>query len=107
MRAILVFITVLALAGCSKPHLKELYGSLDDNVDYMTYDQAVSAWGIPSRVVSEEDEITAFWRTEFRGMMASYEGNLVYSVPVPHGWELELVFDRQTMKLSDWDYRQW
>ncbi len=65
----------------------------------LTYDQAVAALGEPGVYKEHENEIVASWSRTF-----SEQANIAQDVG---GEKLIMYFDKNTMKLINWDYKRW
>jgi len=98
------------ISGCGPTHkaqLQEFYKNLDGAVNKMTYDQAIATWGPPTSITQGDKVFVATWFSERKGAAAMPIGNMMFAVPLSHGWELGLTFNKETKKMVYWRYREW
>lgn len=114
----------LVLAACEEPDVRTqelttpqqaevLYRTwIQDSIGALTIQDAYRKFGHPSSSVDLGDLISVLWANESRsGVLVPMPGIGVVPGPIieapPHGWRLELLFDRQTKMLKDGRYRAW
>ncbi|MCK5235714.1 MAG: hypothetical protein KAR06_01915, partial [Deltaproteobacteria bacterium] len=95
--------------------IEDFYSMMDSSLGIMTYDDAVTRWGVPLRKTETEESFTAVWVSEVPDKLLGYKEEANSSVikrvkiveDVPRGEELTLGFNKDTMKLKNWNYEGW
>lgn len=104
-------ISLFFIMGCAsnntKTGLQDLYRELDARLNIMTYDEALMAWGEPNSVVEGDEIFIVTWRQEKSSKAVLPYRRSLFVVPVSHGSELRLTFDKDTKKMIRWDFKQW
>lgn len=90
-----------------KRRLQEFYAFLNSNVGKMTLDDAVVRWGPPLSRYEGDELVVAEWNSESTSQLVAPIGNMWVAVPVQHGWQLRLSFEKSSRKLSAWNYKAW
>jgi hypothetical protein len=49
----------------------------------------------------------AIWHSESSSAIAGPVGDMIVAVPVNHGEELQLAFDKRTNRMVQWNHRAW
>ena len=107
MKPRLIFLcSVVLLVACASQGERQFIDSLNAGLDYMTFRQAVGAWGPPVRisVVEGQPVFVATWvakdesGTDF--VPASRYHTL--ALAIEHGCEMTLTFMKTTGILVDW-----
>jgi len=73
----------------------------------MTYDNALSMWGEPSNIVNGDEIFVATWthNTVESKMVATGESAVARSGN--RGWILHLTFDKETKKMTFYNFYNW
>ena len=108
-----------SLIGCG-PSAKSIAYKMDSQVGTLTYDQAISRWGPPIRVVGGSGVYVAVWSVEappnpgvtvFKFLTPFLAESLPQGYPIVssmgHGEALRIAFDKSTRSMVDWSYRRW
>ena len=109
-RFLLVILSIIFIGGCAsgrQAQLEEFYRSLESNINVMTYDQAIVNWGQPASIVEGEDITLVTWGSQTSGSLAVPLMGMTATMPVSHGWELQLTFNKTTNRMVYWKYREW
>lgn len=104
---IFLFFIMACASNNTKTKLQQFYRELDANIDIMTYDDALMRWGEPSSKVEGVEIFIVTWRKEKSSKVVLPEGNSVLIVPVTHGFEFRLTFDKNTNKMIKWDLKKY
>ncbi len=112
-------ISEVIMAGAEEDrHSAEFYASLDRSVGGMTYDDFLTSWGPSVSIAEGRNILVATWGHSTSGPVripiggssiaatGAPIGGIVYSGLVEVGWELRLVFDRETQLLKKWTYQE-
>lgn len=102
----------IAMAGAKredaeKQRLEAFQSFLNANVGSMTLDDAVVRWGPPVSRYEGDELVVAEWNSESTSQVVAPIGNMWVAVPVQHGWQLHLSFEKSSRKLSSWSYKEW
>lgn len=114
--AILCFFLMVSCGSSTKT----IAHSMDSQVGTLTYDQAVSRWGPPIRVLGGSGVYVAVWLVEappnlglriFSFLMPVLAESLPQGYPIVssmrHGEALRIAFDEGTRFMVDWSYHRW
>jgi len=100
-KTLIPLVLLLSLACAPRPLAKRL--DFPSKTDIKTYDDALIKYGTPDSVSEGEKIFAATWSyKETRGAMVNRFG-IVRS----RGWELQLIFDKETKEMINWKYRRW
>jgi hypothetical protein len=112
-RVFLLLLCVFLLAGCTASTQHKTHGRLEDFTDYlnqqinvMTYSQAVEAWGTPERVTHSIGFFVATWPGSARASRAASAGTSPPGLPVAPKQTLQLTFDKETDRMVQWKYQE-
>jgi hypothetical protein len=112
----------IALAACTPPWIRarqerealeaeqrweEFKTRMDGYIGTRSYDETLKALGPPTAVADGDRIRVATWREESESEILSHMGGFITSMPISHGYELKMTFDKQTSLLQSWDYKEW
>lgn len=87
---------------------EEFRAYLSNQINIMTYDEALVNWGKPIELVQGDNIFVAKWGNETIGpRVVMPVGNMWVAGNPRHGWILQLSFDKRTKKLIAWKYNNW
>jgi len=106
--SLLLIIACAANTGSNKKLTakKQIQEFFDSKINIMTYDDALMQWGEPSSIVEGSEIFVVTWRKEKSSEVVLAEKKSMVIVPVTHGFEFRLTFDKDTNKLIKWDLRR-
>lgn len=104
-----VIVLILSIVGCAGAQIEKVRNYLDSNMNKMTYDKAIMQWGPPTSVAEGENIFVATWLySQTSGAITAPVGTMyLLTMPISHGWKLELTFDKKTNRMIYWKYNQW
>lgn len=122
--SLMMGLCALVLAGCEEPQVRSqeiptpqqeeaiMQAWIQRSIGYLPLQSAYRKFGHPVSAVEMGDLISILWANESRsGVLVPMPGIGVVPGPIievpPHGWRLELLFDRQTKFLKDGRYKAW
>ena len=107
MRTPRVLILALLMFYACGLQYQQFYRELDGQINVMTYDQALMRFGQPTSIAPGQDVFVATWFSNSSSTMVVPTGNSVIAMPINHGEELRLTFNRSTNRLAYWTHRHW
>jgi len=102
-----LFFIMACASNNTKTELQNFYKELDTKINIMTYDEALMRWGEPSSVVEGDEMFLVTWREEKSSKAVLPYRRSLFVVPVSHGSELRLSFDKNTKKMIKWVFKRW
>jgi hypothetical protein len=78
---------------------------MDSSIGRMTYDEALSIWGPPTKVERGQDILVASWGSVRQGPPLLVNGMILGGRS--HGYEFTLWFHGEKALLTKWDVGQW
>ena len=98
-----IFCLTIALAACGPPRIIKILRANPD----MTYDSAITYFGPPTQCSTGDKVIVCAWRESSNSTIFSPTALGVIATPIQSGYELRIIFDRQTRSGIRWYYRRW
>jgi hypothetical protein len=120
----LLFLAALTLClGCSstpgpvregptlQEHIAQRQANLNSAIGKLRYDEAISRWGQPTRVVDGDKIRSALWRHEFDGGTVAVP-DPIYLAPMyvereSHGEQMDMIISKGTGLLQSIRYSAW
>lgn len=111
MLCILVPLLFSSCGGGNATHRKSFIEGLNSEIGFATLDDLISEMGPPQVSIETPEGIWYTWRKVNSGAVSGGFSvgffSMMMGAPVETGEELNCLFDRDTGRLSDYDYRQW
>lgn len=98
-------------SGCGLTRAEQTLAFLEGNVAKLTYEQAHHRWGAPKAVAEGDESFDAVWRLERVRILSNQSvlvfGGLFVAVPISHGEQFTLTFNKQNSTMVKWRYETW
>jgi len=113
--ACIISFTILSsqsMAGDATPTYEDFKKSMDNNIDKLTYDDALINLGPPTSVIQGVDIFMASWSWNSRNTpnpndtfgLSPDQTLMLYSMSSTRTETLQLIFSRSSKKLKQWRY---
>lgn len=107
----LVPLLFYSCGGGNAAHRKAFIEGLNSEIGFATLDDLISEMGPPQESIETPEGIWYTWRKMYSGAVSGGFSvgffSMMMGAPVETGEELNCLFDRDTGRLSDYNYREW
>src|SRR5512139_1491054 len=102
MTRIFAFALLLLILACTSTAERDA-AMFNQQLNRMTYDDAISMWGSPTSLTEGDKVFVAVWRRQKQpGALVMPMGTSTMALPMESGSEIYLTFDKVTKRMVAW-----